>query len=350
LGFSQIKTEIESELRDYKKRGTKIDFITFAGNGEPTCYPAFFDVAKFVVEMRDTLFPGIPTAIFTNGTNLVKENIRKALGLLDEVMVKMDAGDQATLQRINRPFNKISLNSISDALVKLGKFRLSTAFIFSGRHSNIQSLKSESFVSFIRAVKPIEVQLYTIDYPPYLKGVRRKHVLDYLLKRMISFAWWVTEQIDIPVGIYLTREPYPYSLTQKPSVGRRRKVLIVDDIQDYLHSLENALKSDFDCILAQSLESAKKSMDVSVSAALVDIRLDENDLENKDGILLLKWLRQNYPDLPVVMMSAYKEFDYAVECLNLGAVKYLKKPIDISELKTLLHQVAEGGVESSEQV
>jgi len=121
-------------------------------------------------------------------------------------------------------------------------------------------------------------------------------------------------------------------------------------MQDYLHSLENALKSDFDCILAQSLESAKKSMDVSVSAALVDIRLDENDLENKDGILLLKWLKQNYHDLPVVMMSAYKEFDYAVECLNLGAVKYLKKPIDISELKTLLHQVAEGGVESSERV
>jgi YesN/AraC family two-component response regulator len=53
-------------------------------------------------------------------------------------------------------------------------------------------------------------------------------------------------------------------------------------------------------------------------------------------------MRMNYPDIPVIMMSAYKEFDLAVDALNLGAKYFLKKPISIKELKgtikTLLNE------------
>ena len=58
---------------------------------------------------------------------------------------------------------------------------------------------------------------------------------------------------------------------------------------------------------------------------------------NRDGILLLAWLKANYPSIPVVMMSAYRDFDAAIDTLNLGASRYLKKPVNLRELKKLVN-------------
>ncbi len=114
------------------------------------------------------------------------------------------------------------------------------------------------------------------------------------------------------------------------------KVLIVDDVREYLCSLENALKGDFEVLAAVSLEEAKGKVDKSVDIALVDIRLSEEDLSNRDGLLFLEWAKMNYSQIPVIMMSAYREFDIAVDSLNLGASYFLRKPINLVELKALL--------------
>ncbi len=52
--------------------------------------------------------------------------------------------------------------------------------------------------------------------------------------------------------------------------------------------------------------------------------------------MYLEWVKMNYPSIPVIMMSAYQEFDLAVDALNLGAKYFLKKPINIIELKGVL--------------
>jgi len=114
------------------------------------------------------------------------------------------------------------------------------------------------------------------------------------------------------------------------------RVLILDDVEEYLASLENALRDEFEVITALSLEEAKQNTDNTIDIALVDIRLSEEDPSNKDGLLYLEWVRMNYPRIPVIMMSAYREFDLAVESLNLGASYFLRKPINILELKALL--------------
>ena len=114
------------------------------------------------------------------------------------------------------------------------------------------------------------------------------------------------------------------------------KVLIIDDVEEYLRSLENALRSQFQVITTTSLDGAKETMDKSIDIALVDIRLSEEDSSNRDGLLFLEWARMNYPQVPVIMMSAYREFDLAVDSLNLGAAYFLRKPINLFELKALL--------------
>jgi len=64
-------------------------------------------------------------------------------------------------------------------------------------------------------------------------------------------------------------------------------------------------------------------------------------MTNKDGLVFLEWMKMNYPDIPVIMMSAYKEFDLAVDALNLGAEYFLKKPINLVELKGVLKTIEE---------
>jgi len=116
----------------------------------------------------------------------------------------------------------------------------------------------------------------------------------------------------------------------------KKQILIVDDVVEYVQSLGRALSLEYDIAKAFTLEDAKKNMNNSIALALVDIRLSEDDMANRDGIIFLGWLRDNFPSIPVVMMSAYRDFDSAVDALNLQAAGYLKKPINLKELKELI--------------
>jgi len=110
-------------------------------------------------------------------------------------------------------------------------------------------------------------------------------------------------------------------------------ILIVDDVREYLDALCRALGDDYDILTATSLDAAKAKMGPAVKLALVDVRLSGDDPANRDGLLLLGWLREHHPDVPVVIMSAYRDFDAAADALNLGASRYLKKPINLRELR-----------------
>jgi len=121
------------------------------------------------------------------------------------------------------------------------------------------------------------------------------------------------------------------------------KILIVDDIEEYLRSLENALKNDFEIIRAMSLTEAKERMNESIKVALVDIRLKEDDPNNRDGLVFLEWVKMNFPKTKVIIMSAYREFDLAVEALNLGAEYFLRKPINLVELKGTVKTMMDNG-------
>lgn len=119
-------------------------------------------------------------------------------------------------------------------------------------------------------------------------------------------------------------------------------LLIVDDSEDYLRSLQRALSHDWSVLCARTLDEAKARVAEKADIALVDIRLSESDEENRDGLVFLEWVKMNHPYIPVVIMSAYREFDMAVDALNLGAAYFLKKPINLRELKGVLKSLMEG--------
>jgi DNA-binding NtrC family response regulator len=114
------------------------------------------------------------------------------------------------------------------------------------------------------------------------------------------------------------------------------RILILDDVLEYLNSLSRALSKDHEIVIASSLKEAKEKMDENVRLAILDVRLSEEDMANRDGIIFLGYVKERYPRVPVIVMSAYRDFDAAMDALNLGAANFLKKPVNLRELKELI--------------
>ena len=123
---------------------------------------------------------------------------------------------------------------------------------------------------------------------------------------------------------------------------KKKKILIIDDQIFYLKSLEVALKKIFSVDTATNYSDAIKKLEETsgdeFDAALIDIRLDQNDDENIDGLKILEWIKMNKPQISAFVMSAYKEFSYAEQALNLGAKHFFKKPIDILSLIAIIEE------------
>ena len=107
-------------------------------------------------------------------------------------------------------------------------------------------------------------------------------------------------------------------------------ILIVDDEKNTLKMLSQGLKMrGYQALTAASGEEAlQQCIQSDVDIVLLDIRM-ENGM---DGVQTLVKLRERYPELSVVMMSAQQDIEIAVKTMELGAKRYITKPIGIDKL------------------
>lgn len=117
-----------------------------------------------------------------------------------------------------------------------------------------------------------------------------------------------------------------------------KKLLIVDDEQDYLNSLVVSLKKRFDVFTASNFSDAIENLKQEIDLALIDIRLVKNDDTNVEGLKILEWIKMNKPEISTFVMSGFREFNYAEQALNLGAKHFFKKPIDIFSLIAVIQE------------
>lgn len=119
----------------------------------------------------------------------------------------------------------------------------------------------------------------------------------------------------------------------------KKKLLIVDDEKAYARSLAFALKKDFETLTAYSYEEAVKILkEGNVNGALLDVRLDENDVSNKDGLRILEWINENFPGINTFVMTSYKDMGYKEEAMKLGTQYFFEKPIDIIRMRAILKE------------
>lgn len=70
-----------------------------------------------------------------------------------------------------------------------------------------------------------------------------------------------------------------------------------------------------------------------------DILLTDIKMSNMDGLSLTEQIREICPDIRVVIMSAYDDFQFAQKALRLGVEDYLLKPIDLKQLHETMRQI-----------
>ncbi len=118
-------------------------------------------------------------------------------------------------------------------------------------------------------------------------------------------------------------------------------ILIVDDDNSFLSALERVLRSDYEILKATTAESARKLFLYNPDCILLDIWLDPDDDQNREGLNLLGEFTKLRPDIPIIMISAYGDINTAVECMKSGATDFIKKPVDLKELRQRLQKALE---------
>ena len=125
------------------------------------------------------------------------------------------------------------------------------------------------------------------------------------------------------------------------------KIFIVDDELVMRKSLSGWLKRDgYDVDTAESGEEAiEKLKKTRFDLLLVDIKM-----EGISGLDVLKHVRENDPDMAVVMITAYGSISTAIEAMKNGAYDYLLKPFDPDELGLLIEKIIEQQAQARENL
>jgi DNA-binding NtrC family response regulator len=105
-------------------------------------------------------------------------------------------------------------------------------------------------------------------------------------------------------------------------------LLIVDDDESLQHLLIIAAKSKgWHPVAAGSGREAVQFLNSNIKAVILD-----HGLPDADGIQVLSRLRENQPEVPVVMLTGLNDAETAVRALKEGADDYLTKPFDLERL------------------
>jgi DNA-binding NtrC family response regulator len=111
-----------------------------------------------------------------------------------------------------------------------------------------------------------------------------------------------------------------------------RSVLIVDDEVGVRESLKMILKKDYDVFLAKDAEETF----LQIKEHSPDVILLDIILPDLDGLKVLEKIKQNEPDIVVIMITATNTAKTAVEAMKLGAYHYVTKPFDNDELRLII--------------
>lgn len=111
-----------------------------------------------------------------------------------------------------------------------------------------------------------------------------------------------------------------------------RSVLIVDDEVGVRESLKMILKKDYEVFLAKDAEEAFSQ----IKEHCPDVILLDIILPGLDGLKVLERVKQNDPDIVVIMITATNTAKTAVEAMKLGAYHYVTKPFDNDELRLII--------------
>ena len=127
---------------------------------------------------------------------------------------------------------------------------------------------------------------------------------------------------------------------------KQSKVWVVDDDRSIRWVLEKALeKADMHITCFEEADSALQQLKLSQPDVIIsDIRMP-----GTNGLNLLDEVQRLYPELPVIIMTAYADLGKAVAAFQGGAFEYLPKPFDVDEAVTTVRRAVRTQEPSTEK-
>ena len=121
-----------------------------------------------------------------------------------------------------------------------------------------------------------------------------------------------------------------------------RKIMIVDDDDTFREMLNDTLK--IHGYMPIAVDSAERALQ-ELKNGEVDVVITDIKMPGMDGVALLKKIKENYPDLPVILITAF--FDYNMDSSKSEEYTpdgYLEKPFKIERIINLLDEISQSSV------
>jgi len=161
---------IVTELKNALAEGKEADFITIAGSGEPTLNIRLGELINGIKAVTN-----IAIAVLTNGTLFYRQDVRADCSKADVVMPSLDAGDEQTFKRVNRPHHDISVENVISGLCTFreefaGQIWLEVLFVEGVNTGDEQVSKIKGAIERIR---PDKVHINTVVRPAAEAGIKK---------------------------------------------------------------------------------------------------------------------------------------------------------------------------------
>ncbi len=120
-------------------------------------------------------------------------------------------------------------------------------------------------------------------------------------------------------------------------------ILIIDDNKGVCSALEILFSLyDLKAVSAHTPDDGLAVLDTkNVSLVIQDMNFSEDTTSGREGVALFGEIRRSFPDLPIILLTAWTHLESAVELVKQGASDYLAKPWDDDKLITTIRNLLE---------
>ena len=117
------------------------------------------------------------------------------------------------------------------------------------------------------------------------------------------------------------------------------KLLIVDDEKSIRSGIANGIPwEDWGFTVTATASDGLEALEL-IAADKPDVVLSDIRMPNMDGVELMQYLNSNYPEIKIIILSGYSDFDYLNYSIKNNVTEYLLKPTDIDEFETLFKKM-----------
>ena len=117
-----------------------------------------------------------------------------------------------------------------------------------------------------------------------------------------------------------------------------KSVLIIDDDAAMLRALDKVLSSE-GAVVAKAAWVGEAMERLTESHGAFDLIITDLRMPVLRGESILRAVKTAMPEVPVIVITAFASSELRVECIQAGAAAFLEKPLDASELLTVIEHV-----------